>query len=101
MRGGRSGRTKFEDHFIFVVDGLRRPTEGMVSMEKHDYFTDHFEVFLIASNIALMAIVILFMALSTTFRLGLLIASALSLVIGLELFAYCVKDHFQSTVRLR
>jgi hypothetical protein len=77
--------------FLLAVAAADR---RMTSMQKHDYFTDHFEVFLIASNIALMAMVILFMALSPTFQLGLLIASALSLVIGLELFAECVRDHF-------
>jgi len=53
-------------------------------MEEHDFVTDHYEVFLIASNIALMAMVIFFMALSTTFQIVLLIASALSLVFMLH-----------------
>jgi len=53
-------------------------------MEKHGFFADHYEVILIASNIALMAMVIFFLALSTTFQIVLLIASALSLAFMLR-----------------
>lgn len=49
-------------------------------MEDHGFFTDHYEVFLIAANIVLMTMVILFMVLSTAFPISLLIASALFLV---------------------
>jgi hypothetical protein len=49
-------------------------------MEEHDFFTDHYGFFLIASNIGLMATVIFFMALSTAFQITLLVASALFLV---------------------
>jgi hypothetical protein len=49
-------------------------------MKEHDFFTDHYELFLIASNIGLMAIVIFFLALSVTFQISLFVASALFLV---------------------
>jgi hypothetical protein len=52
----------------------------MESMKEHDFFTDHYDVFLIASNIGLMAIVIFFMALSVVFQISLFVASALFLV---------------------
>jgi membrane protein implicated in regulation of membrane protease activity len=48
--------------------------------ERHNFLTDHFEVFLIAAYIALMAMVIFFLALTTGFQIGLFIASALILV---------------------
>ena len=57
-------------------------------MEKHDFLTDHYEVFLIASNIALMAMVIFAMNLHRTFQIGLLIASALFLVFVLHASGY-------------
>ena len=53
-------------------------------MEKHGFFADHYGVFLIGSHIALMAMVIFFMALSTTFQIALLIASAVVLVFMLR-----------------
>jgi len=53
-------------------------------MEKHAFVTDHYEVFLIASNIALMAMVIFAMNLHRAFQIGLLIASALFLVFMLH-----------------
>jgi hypothetical protein len=49
-------------------------------MKEHGVFTDHYESLLILSNIALMAMVIFFLALSTTFQICLLIVSALFLV---------------------
>jgi hypothetical protein len=56
----------------------------MVSMEERDFFADHYEVFLIISNIALMAMVIFFMALSTRFQIGLLTLSAVILAFMLH-----------------
>jgi hypothetical protein len=53
-------------------------------MEEHGFLSDHYEVFLIASNIALMAMVIFFMALSIIFQISLLVASALFLVFMLH-----------------
>jgi hypothetical protein len=58
--------------------------ERISTMKRHDFFSDHYEVMLIASNIALMAMVIFFMALSTAFQIVLLIASALSLAFMLR-----------------
>jgi hypothetical protein len=52
----------------------------MDSMKQHDFFTDHYEFFLIASNIGLMAMVIFFLALSVAFQINLVVASALFLV---------------------
>ena len=49
--------------------------------ERRNFFTGHYEFFLIAAYIALMAMVIFFLALSTGFQIGLLIASALVLVL--------------------
>jgi hypothetical protein len=48
--------------------------------ERRNFFTGHYEFFLIAAYIALMAMVIFFLALSTGFQIGLLIASALVLI---------------------
>jgi hypothetical protein len=56
----------------------------MVFMKERGFFTDHYEVFLIVSNVALMAMVIFFMALSTRFQIGLLALSALILVFMLH-----------------
>ncbi len=47
--------------------------------EGRDFFTDHYEIFLIAAYIALMAMVIFFLALPTGFQIGLFIASAVVL----------------------
>jgi len=48
---------------------------------EHNFFTDHYKLLLFATLIALMAGVIFFMALSTTFQIGLLVASALFLLV--------------------
>jgi hypothetical protein len=53
-------------------------------MKEHDFFTDHYEFFIVASNTGLMAIVIFFMALSVAFQISLLVASALFLVLLLH-----------------
>jgi hypothetical protein len=53
----------------------------MVSMEERGFFADHYEVFLMISNIALMAMVIFFMVLSTRFQIGLLTLSAVILAL--------------------
>jgi len=48
---------------------------------EHSFFTDHYEALLIGAHIVLVAGVIFFMALSTTFQIGLLVASALFLIV--------------------
>ena len=69
------------DHLLVIL----APGDGrMVSMEERDFFADHYEVFLIISNIALMAMVIFFMALSTRFQIGLLTLSAVILAFMLH-----------------
>jgi hypothetical protein len=47
--------------------------------ERHNFVLDHYQFFLIGAYIALMAMVIFFMALSTGFQIGLLVASGLVL----------------------
>jgi len=51
---------------------------------ERDFFKDHYDFFLIVSHIALMAMVIFFMALSTRFQIGLLALSTLTLVFMLH-----------------
>jgi hypothetical protein len=48
--------------------------------ERHDFFTDHYPILLVVAYIALMAMVIFFLAIPTGLQIGLFIASALVLL---------------------